>query len=67
MSIIECKKVFKCLRADFYDETHYNQIIKDEVMGLKENGEILFILKKNNIKKENRINNRIEIVGFIFS
>lgn len=54
MSVIECKKVFKCLRADFYDETHYNQIVKNETMALKENGEILFILKKNNIKKENR-------------
>tara|TARA_R110000824_G_scaffold62807_1_gene165999 strand:+ start:316 stop:1227 length:912 start_codon:yes stop_codon:yes gene_type:complete len=54
MSIYECKKVFECLRADFYNESHYDEIIKGEAMGFKENGEILFIVKKNNISKKNR-------------
>jgi len=52
--LIECKKTFECLKGEFYDEKHYDTIINTEVMGLKENGEILFILKKDNIKKENR-------------
>lgn len=48
------QKVFEALRGDFYDESHYNEIIKESCIGLKENGEILFVFVKNSIKEENR-------------
>lgn len=48
------KKIFKALKGDFYDESHYDQIINDECIGLKENGDILFVYVKNVIKRENR-------------
>ena len=48
------KKSFKCLSAEFYDEAHYDEIIKDECVLLKENGDILAVFVKGSIKKENR-------------
>ena len=48
------KKKYKCLKADYYDKSHYDEIINDNCIGLKENGEILFVFVKNSIKKENR-------------
>jgi len=48
------KKVFEALKGDFYDESHYDKIINEECIGLKENGDILFVFVKNSIKKENR-------------
>lgn len=48
------KKKYECLRADFYNEEHYDEIIKESCMGYKENGEVLFVFIKNAIKKENR-------------
>ena len=50
------KKSFKCLSAEFYDEAHYDEIIKDECVLLKENGDILAVFVKGSIKKENREN-----------
>jgi len=46
-------KKFESLRADFYDESHYDEIIRDSSVGYKENGDILFVLVKNAIKEEN--------------
>tara|TARA_R110002012_G_scaffold24851_3_gene82615 strand:- start:8619 stop:9548 length:930 start_codon:yes stop_codon:yes gene_type:complete len=48
------KKTFTALKGDFYDETHYNEIIKESAIGLKENGEVLFVFVKGSIKEENR-------------
>lgn len=48
------KKVFEALKGDYYDESHYDEIINDECVGLKENGDILFVFCKNAIKRENR-------------
>ena len=47
------KKSFKCLTAEFYDESHYEKIISESSIGLKENGDILFVLVKNAINKDN--------------
>jgi hypothetical protein len=48
------KKVFEALRGDYYDLSHYDKVINDECIGLKENGDILFVFVKNSIKRENR-------------
>ena len=46
-------KSFKCLKADFYDLEHYNEVINESRIGYKENGDILFVFVKGAIKKEN--------------
>ena len=48
------KKSYKALKADFYNEDHYDEIIKNSSVGYKENGDILFVFVKNVIKKEQR-------------
>ena len=48
------KKKYECLKADFYDKSHYDDIINKSCIGFKENGDILFVFVKNAIKKENR-------------
>ena len=48
------QKQFKAEEGEFYDKSHYYKTINESCVGLKEDGSILFILKKNNIKEENR-------------
>ena len=48
------EKLCKVEIGQFYDISHYDKIISDTCYGLKENGDILFYLVKNNIKEENK-------------
>lgn len=50
------KKVFNAEISTFYDEEHYDITITDDAVGYKENGDILFIFKKNVIPEEDRKN-----------
>ena len=50
------KKVFNASISTFYDENHYDITISDDTVGYKENGDILFIFKKNVIPEEDRKN-----------
>lgn len=47
-------KKFKCVKADFYDESHYDKIITESHTAYKENGEILFVFVKGSISYPNR-------------
>ena len=46
------KKVFEAKKGEFYDEDHYEMTISEDAIGLKEDGSILFIFKKNVIPLE---------------
>tara|TARA_R110002126_G_scaffold107698_1_gene243416 strand:+ start:1734 stop:2642 length:909 start_codon:yes stop_codon:yes gene_type:complete len=48
------KKVFEAKKGEFYDEDHYEMTISEDAIGLKEDGSILFIFKKNVIPLEER-------------
>tara|TARA_R110002051_G_scaffold169520_1_gene240131 strand:+ start:1043 stop:1948 length:906 start_codon:yes stop_codon:yes gene_type:complete len=48
------KKSFTAKKGEFYDIKHYSDIIQGETIGLKEDGSILFIFKKNVIPQEHR-------------
>ena len=47
-------KKYECLKADFYDLEHYDEVINESKIGYKENGDVLFVFVKNAILKENR-------------
>jgi len=48
------KKVFEATKGLFYDEEHYDMCITEDCIGYKENGDILFIFKKNVIPENKR-------------
>tara|TARA_R110000765_G_scaffold213808_2_gene318820 strand:+ start:233 stop:1165 length:933 start_codon:yes stop_codon:yes gene_type:complete len=51
---MEYKKVCEAEKSSFYNTDHYDKIITEDAKGFKEDGSILFIFKKNVIKKEDR-------------
>ena len=47
-------KKFNCVKAEFYDESHYDKIITESHTAYKENGDILFVFVKGSISYPNR-------------
>ena len=48
------KKIFNANMGEFYDINHYDKIIKENCIGFKEDGQVLFCCIKDAIPKEDR-------------